>query len=359
MKKRLTALGLLLCLLGCLLPSPGVRGAWTAVPSRHAFTVDGRYVRAEVYNIGGNNYFKLRDMAMLLKDTDAHFSVEYDSPSKTIIVGTGIDYEPVGGELSIGVDKSATCVPARHALKVNGQYADVQAYNLGGNNFYKLRDLGRLLHFYVGYDSVSDTAMIVSAYYVRRTDVSIPDENVSVWYEVPVFRGNTPAVRSINADLQSVEAALAQELQSTRSLVSSPRPEDNLHHTWTATVDTFTDRLVSVTLAYDVQLGGTGSSGYDGFVYDAATGGRLFLSDVLGGTEEAVKASVAKALGEQYPELVNGAASDPRSTVRSMNVLDLDFSVVNGHAVVYFDQYEISYGAAGALRVILSEPLVY
>ena len=41
-------------------------------PSSQHFEVDGVNVTAEIYNIDGNNYFKLRDIAMLLKDTSAH-----------------------------------------------------------------------------------------------------------------------------------------------------------------------------------------------------------------------------------------------------------------------------------------------
>ena len=52
-----------------------------------------------------------------------------------------------------GEDKSATAVPSPQTLMINGEpRTDLSAYNIGGHNFFKLRDLGKVLDFYVGYD---------------------------------------------------------------------------------------------------------------------------------------------------------------------------------------------------------------
>ena len=356
MKKHVLSLTLCLLMLSGMLPA---RGAWTCSPTTHAFTVDGRYIHAEIYNIGGYNYFKLRDMAMLLKDTDARFSVEYDSPTKTIHVGTGIEYEPVGGELVIGSDKSATCSPAVHTLKVNGKVAEVQAYNIGGNNFYKLRDLGHLLNFYVGYDSPSDTAIVISSYYIRHTDVVLQQADASVYYEVPVFRGNTPALRKINQEIQTVERDLGDRLRDVRSLFSAPVPPGSLRNTWTAKVDSFSERLVSVTLSYFSNLSGMEDSGCDGYVFDGENGNRLYLTDVLGLTDDQARDAVCNALADQYPSVYSGNSSNLRTTIRAKSIPELDFAVEGGHAVVYFDQYEIAAGSYGTLRVVLPDPLMF
>ena len=84
---------LLLCLAACLTAQAA------AAPSAQNFQVDGKAVKTEVYNIDGNNYFKLRDIAMLLKGTQSGFSVDYDAGAKMISISGGSDYMPVGGEL--------------------------------------------------------------------------------------------------------------------------------------------------------------------------------------------------------------------------------------------------------------------
>ena len=125
-------------------------------------TVDGAAKDTEIYNIDGSNYFKLRDMAALLGGTGSQFSVEYDAARQTIVVRTGAAYAPVGGELSVGQDKSATAVPSAQSIEINGTTASLTAYNIGGNNYFKLRELGTALNFGVDYDAATATMLVTS-----------------------------------------------------------------------------------------------------------------------------------------------------------------------------------------------------
>lgn len=132
------------------------------VPSAQHLKVNGTDRTTEVYNINGSNYFKLRDMAALLNGTTAQFSVGYDAAIGQISVSTGTAYAPVGGELAAGTDQSASCRPSGQALRINGSPASLTAYNLGGNNFFNLRDLGGALGFRVDYDAASQTVLVTS-----------------------------------------------------------------------------------------------------------------------------------------------------------------------------------------------------
>ena len=165
MKKLLS---LLLCLALCLSLAPAALadGAQVVVSSQK-LCVNGTLADCERYNIDGSNYFKLRDLALLLNGTGSQFSVDYDEKARTMIVVTGEAYTPVGGELAIGADKSATAVVSRQTLTVNGvARSDLSAYNIGGNNYFKLRDLGAAVGFDVGYDEVSKTMLVFSAGYL-------------------------------------------------------------------------------------------------------------------------------------------------------------------------------------------------
>ena len=130
--------------------------------SRQAVTVDGKAVSTEVYNIDGSNYFKLRDVAAMLADTGAKFSVSYDESARAISAKSGDAYTAVGGELTVGSDKSATCVVSDQSLIVNGTALKVTVYNIGGNNFFKLRDLGQALEFGVDYDAATSTVLVTT-----------------------------------------------------------------------------------------------------------------------------------------------------------------------------------------------------
>ncbi len=131
--------------------------------SNQTITVDGEAVEFDVYNIDGNNYFKLRDIAMTLDGTDSTFAVGYDSATRTITCTSGEAYEANGSELVIGEDLSATAVRSNQPLYVDGELSTIKAYNLGGNNFFQLRELGAALGFGVDYDSATRTVIIDSA----------------------------------------------------------------------------------------------------------------------------------------------------------------------------------------------------
>lgn len=131
-------------------------------PSTQGVTVDGAAITADVYNIDGSNYFKLRDIAYALNGTAAQFSVGYDKESRTITAVSGEAYEAVGGEMAVGEDKSATAVISNQSLIINGESAQLTAFNIGGSNYFKLRDLADALGFFVDYDAETRTALILT-----------------------------------------------------------------------------------------------------------------------------------------------------------------------------------------------------
>lgn len=139
----------------------------TAQPTAQSLTVDGKAISgAEIYAVNGNNYFKLRDVAALLNGTDVQFSVDYDAATDTIIIETGKAYTPNGSELASGTDKSSTIQKSSQSLKIDGKTinmsAAMTAYAIGGNNYFKLRDLGTALKFTVDYDAATNTIVVTS-----------------------------------------------------------------------------------------------------------------------------------------------------------------------------------------------------
>ena len=131
--------------------------------SPQSLSVDGVQRTVEMYNIDGYNYFKLRDLAMLLTDSPARFSVDWVAETNTVLVETGAHYTPVGGELVQGEDRSATAVRSPQTLCIDGaERSDLLVYNLGGNNFFQLRNLGEALGFEVDYDAETNTALILT-----------------------------------------------------------------------------------------------------------------------------------------------------------------------------------------------------
>lgn len=136
--------------------------ASNVVVSPQKVMVNSEYKNFEVYNIDGNNFFKLRDIAYVLNSTSSQFSVDYNSTKQIIEVVKDKPYIPVNGELVVGSDKSQTAVLSSQKLSINGEEKSLTAYNIGGNNFFKLRELGTALDFNVDFDAESNSVIIES-----------------------------------------------------------------------------------------------------------------------------------------------------------------------------------------------------
>ena len=153
------ALALIVMLLASLC-APAFAAETKTVVSKQKLTLNGETVNCEKYNINGNNYFKLRDLAALLNGTTSQFNVDFDTEKREVYVTTGEGYEKIDGDLVVGADKSASCKTSAWKLFVDGEEQEVSVYNIGGNNYFKLRDLGQAAHFYVHYDKATNTAIV-------------------------------------------------------------------------------------------------------------------------------------------------------------------------------------------------------
>ena len=133
-----------------------------AAPTGMRVTLDGNPISLEAYEIGGNNYVKLRDIAMLLNGTDKQFAVGYDSKTKAISLRTNESYTPIGGERKAPGSQTKLAAPTTSVVLLDGKALDLTAYEIGGNNFFKLRDLGQALDFGVKWNSGASTVEITS-----------------------------------------------------------------------------------------------------------------------------------------------------------------------------------------------------
>ena len=158
MGKRIKNTAALLAAVLLLTVFAPITGAADVRLSSQTLKVNGQTVRCGAYNIDGSNYFKLRDLAMLLTDTGSRFAVEYDEAAHAVRVATGRAYTPVGGELEEAEAEPQEVWRSVQPLLIDGtEHRELSAWNIGGSNYYKLRDLGDVLGFYVFYDEGTRT----------------------------------------------------------------------------------------------------------------------------------------------------------------------------------------------------------
>jgi lysophospholipase L1-like esterase len=132
-----------------------------ASPTKSTVLVNGHSVAFEAYNIGGSNYFKLRDIAMTLNGTEKQFNVSWDSSNKIINLTSAATYTAVGGELNAsGNTADAVATQTAATVHLDSKAITLTAYVIGNNNYIKLRDLASVINFSVVWDSGTSTISI-------------------------------------------------------------------------------------------------------------------------------------------------------------------------------------------------------
>jgi hypothetical protein len=145
--------------------TPPAVPALTAKPTSSIVLVNGREVGFNAYNIGGNNYFKLRDIAFALTayipgTSEKRFDVGWDSSKNAISLTSGVPYTTVGGEMEAKGFGVKTPVATSSKIYLDGNEVNFTAYNIDSNNYFKLRDIGAAFDFGVTWDGAKNTIVI-------------------------------------------------------------------------------------------------------------------------------------------------------------------------------------------------------
>lgn len=142
-----------------------------AVPTTSTVLVNGNNIKFDSYNINGNNYFKLRDLAYVLNTTEKQFSIGYNEVLNTVSLTSRQPYIAVGGEMEIGDGDNVQTEPTSSTILKNGEVVRLQAYLIDDSNYFKLRDIGELLDFSVEWNGEENSISIdTSKSYVSENE---------------------------------------------------------------------------------------------------------------------------------------------------------------------------------------------
>ncbi len=143
--------------LGSVTPEP-IPASGTALMRRQTIEVDGRNVTFQTYALrsaegGETNYVRLRDIASVLSGTGAQFNVEWDG---SVVIVPLTAYTPNGTEMQVPFSGDRSYQKSSAATRIYGETIPFTAITLtdghgGGYTYYKLRDLGQVLGFNVGW----------------------------------------------------------------------------------------------------------------------------------------------------------------------------------------------------------------
>lgn len=176
--KKVFALICTVCVLLAMSVPAFAAGGVTATPTSATVLVNGKNVGFQAYNIGGNNYFKLRDIAKAISGSDKQFEVGVNGTN--IILTSEKTYTPVGGELvSSGSTTSVSATLSIWKVYLDERVVNLTAYYIGGNNYFKLRDVAKAINFEVGYNTSLNTITINTT--AEYTSDKIDTALVGVW----------------------------------------------------------------------------------------------------------------------------------------------------------------------------------
>ena len=224
MQKKFSSLGLALCMAVTMVSAAAavpavtveqIPPAGTAYAASQTVSIDGKPVTFQMYALRnasgfGTNYVKLRDLAYALNGTSAQFAVEYDG---SIRVVPGRAYTPAGGEMTTPFTGDRRYTGGATGLKVTGEAVDLTAFTLlddqgGGYTYFKLRDLGAILGFGVGWDDAAKQVTLDTGSGSGGSDAqSISDQALLQLAKDLVEQASCVDARIINADFVVIDGS--------------------------------------------------------------------------------------------------------------------------------------------------------
>ena len=152
-----------------------------AVKSYQPFELNGQEVTIGGYLINGNNYYKLRDVAALLSETEKKFNVVFDDEKKQIGLELGKGYKKLDTDLQeMKYDKTAAKM-VTNTILVDGKEVELKAALIDRNNYVKLRDIGKVAQFLVDYNKETKAIIVdTSADYKEESKAVAVDPNATV-----------------------------------------------------------------------------------------------------------------------------------------------------------------------------------
>lgn len=178
MKKNIIAATLSAAMVVGSVPFAGAASAVAAVPTRdkgQAVYVNDARVYPTGYNIADNNYFKLRDIGTLVG-----FGVEWNSETQTVEISTARTTPSTEG-ISDTAASGAVAKISEQKITVDGVQVNMTTYQIDGNNYVKLRDIGKQVDFGVGYDNATASVRIDTDAPYTESTTSASGSAITKW----------------------------------------------------------------------------------------------------------------------------------------------------------------------------------
>ncbi|MBP2025761.1 hypothetical protein [Peptoniphilus stercorisuis] len=135
--------------------------------------VNGLTSNIVTYNISGENYYRIRDIAFALRNTNKKFNVNYNVKNNEIYLISGENYS--SKDDFVIYDDIALANAFTGSILLDKEVLDLNSYHIKGYNYYKLNDIAKILNFNIKYEGVNKLVVINTSegYSIERNKVSI------------------------------------------------------------------------------------------------------------------------------------------------------------------------------------------
>lgn len=235
---------LVLIVIQCMLYTPIFAAVRAQRNTKDIIINDEWWYYLDVYNIDGNNYYKLRDIVCIMNGWNVPMSLYYDATTDSISIVKGEQYEIIGTELeATGDNLYAQAEKANTKLYVDGQAIACMSYNIYGNTFFKLRDLSEPLGFDIDFDDVTGLVTL----YPRNNGFSLTEYMNEVYGMDFSTQQNKPQFDTVTVGKNLEQALNGVELhpQKTKSAALNQMIEQFMADYFTEDMSTYTKAWVA------------------------------------------------------------------------------------------------------------------
>jgi len=126
---------------------------WQAIEARKVtprtvpMIVSGAQIGFQAFDIEGSSFFNVRDIAYALNGTDVQFEVMQDVDNNALVLTSGLPYTEIGDETSERGNDRKLPEPLAFDIIIDGEKADIPAYDIEGNTYLRVNDLSAAFGF--------------------------------------------------------------------------------------------------------------------------------------------------------------------------------------------------------------------
>lgn len=146
---------------------------------------DGKDIKINSYLINRSNYVRIRDAAALLKNTPSKFMVSYDNKTQKVIITKGENQKEDFTYVEKKEEEEIAKINKQRIVDGKGNDIELNGYFIDGYNYFRLRDLAKILDFGVAYDFSTQTVIIDSK------DANIKDIYEENYFTAPINKIKT------------------------------------------------------------------------------------------------------------------------------------------------------------------------